>query len=51
MDEQWRYVMLMAKSTGRRPDSRMDQVSDDFALNYVLRGQGVYREEGGRSHG
>ena len=50
IDEQWRFVTLMAKEHGPRPDSRVDQVLDGFALNYVLRGQGVYREAGGRSH-
>lgn len=50
VDEQWRYVLLMAKQHGSHPDSRSDYVTDGFALNYVLRGQGVYREEGGRSH-
>lgn len=50
VDEQWRFVTLMAKEHGSRPDSRLDQALDGYALNYVLRGQGVYREAGGRSH-
>ena len=50
IDEQWRLVMLMAKEHGAAPDSRLDQASDNFALNYVLRGEGVYREAGGRAH-
>ena len=50
VDEQWRYVLLMAKQHGPHPDSRTDQITDGFALNYVLRGQGVYRDEGGRNY-
>ena len=50
IDELWRFVTLMAKEHGPRPDSRLDQAIDGYALNYVLRGQGVYREAGGRSH-
>ena len=41
VDDRWRYVVLMAKAHGPRPDSRVDQVADDFAANYVLRGRGV----------
>ena len=50
IDEQWRYMMAMAKAHGGNPDSKTDFVTDGFAANYVLRGQGIYREENGRSH-
>ncbi len=50
IDDQWRYITLMAKAHGVRPDSKTDFVTDGFALNYVLRGQAVYREDNGRTH-
>ena len=50
IDDQWRYLTLMAKAHGTRPDSRTDMAMEGFAINYVLRGRGVYREDNGRTH-
>ena len=50
IDEQWRFVTLMAKAHGPRPDSRTNMAMEGFAVNYVLRGRGMYQEENGRSH-
>jgi AraC family transcriptional regulator of arabinose operon len=50
IDDQFRYVTLMAKAHGLRPDSRANMVMEGFAINYVLRGQGIYREDSGRTH-
>ncbi len=50
IDNQWRYLTLLAKAHGPRPDSRTDMAMDGFAVNYVLRGRGVYREGNGRTH-
>ena len=50
IDDQLRYITLMAKAHGTRPDSRTDMAMEGFAINYVLRGQGIYRDENGRTH-
>ena len=50
IDEQFRYVTLMAKAHGPHPDSRANMAMEGFAINYVLRGQGIYREDTGRTH-
>lgn len=50
IDDQWRYVTLLAKAHETRPDSRTNMVMDGFAVNYVLRGRSVYREDNGRVH-
>ena len=40
----------MAKAHGTRPDNRTHMAMEGFAVNYVLRGRGTYREENGRTH-
>ena len=50
IDDQWRYLTLMAKAHGMRPDSRTDIAMEAFAVNYVLRGRGIYREDNGQTH-
>lgn len=50
IDMQWRLVTVMAKAHGARPDSRTNMEMDGFAINYVLRGKSLYREDNGRAH-
>ncbi len=50
IDDHWRFVTVMAKAHGKRPDSRTNMVMEGFAVNYVLRGRGTYREDNGRTH-
>lgn len=50
VDEQWRYVTLQIKAHGSAPDNRRDWCMDNFGLNYVLRGRGVYTEASGLEH-
>ena len=50
IDDQWRYLAMMAKAHGTRPDSRTDTAMEAFAVNYVLRGRGIYREDNGQTH-